>query len=246
MKWEAYGATDRGRVRRRNEDSLLVRPDAGVFAVADGMGGHAAGHVASAMAIRTIEAVVDNGLEPGADAGALLETLVAAVHDANRAILESAATDPARSGMGTTMTVLALMPDGDRCVLAHVGDSRAYLWRDRTLSQLTVDHTWVQRQVELGRLTPSQARVHPYSSMLTNALGVAEEDRVDGLERPTRPGDLYLLCTDGLSGVLEDEQLEMLLGEDRPLEGLAAELISATNEAGGPDNITVVLVRVTG
>lgn len=244
MRWEAQGQTDRGRVRRRNEDNLLVRSDVGVFAVADGMGGHAAGDVASALAVRTLDAALD-GRGPVHHPEALRDALVEATREANQRILSAAASDPAQRGMGTTMTVLGLAAEAGRYVLAHAGDSRAYLFRDGELSQLTVDHTWVQRQVDTGRLTRSQARVHPYSSMLTNALGVAEEDRVDGAVGVAQPGDLFLLCTDGLSGVLEDDQIRTVLAEDRTLDGLASELILATNEAGGPDNITVVLVRVT-
>lgn len=145
--------------------------------------------------------------------------------------------------MGTTLTVLSFMPSEGVRLIAHVGDSRAYLLRDDRLTQITTDHTWVQRQVELGKLTPSRARVHPYSSVLTHALG-SDDDRIDALEADARPGDLYLLCSDGLTAVLEDEAIAELLQPDAALATSAERLIEAANEGGGPDNITVVLVRV--
>ena len=147
-----------------------------------------------------------------------------------------------RSGIGRRFTVL---PDARTRVIAHVGDSRAYLLREGVLKQITTDHTWVQKQVELGKLSPRRARVHPYSSVLTHALGVPDEERIDTLMGEVREGDVYLLCTDGLTTVLEDDTIEDLLRTGPDLPSKARDLIDAANHAGGPDNITVVLIRAT-
>ena len=241
MKVEAHGATDVGRQRSRNEDQFLVSLERSLFAVADGMGGHAAGDIASRTAIETVDRLVDG---PPANAAARAAELVEATRAANVAILQDAEREPERAGMGTTLTLFTILPDERARLIVHVGDSRAYLLRDGVLSQLTTDHTWVQRQVDLGKLSPRRARIHPYSSVLTHALGVPDEERIDTLHGEIRDGDLYLLCTDGLTTVLEDDAIESVLLEGRDLRETANELIDAANESGGPDNITVVLVRV--
>jgi len=245
MRIEAHGASDTGRVRTRNEDSILVLPDAALFAVADGMGGHAAGDIASALAIATLEEAAGGAPAAGLPIEARLPALIEATHGANRAILAEAGRDPERSGMGTTMTALAVSVAEAAWAIAHVGDSRAYLLRDGRLEQLTTDHTWVQREVEEGRLTPSRARTHPWSNMLTHALGVADEERVDALTGELRVGDLFLLCTDGLTCMLEDGDVERLLDSGGSLAARADALIGAALDAGGIDNVTVVLVRVS-
>jgi len=241
MKVEAHGATDVGRQRSRNEDQFLVSLERSLFAVADGMGGHAAGDVASRTAIETVDRLVEG---PPASAAERATQLVEATRAANVAILEDAEREPERAGMGTTLTLFTILPQERSRLIVHVGDSRAYLLRDGVLSQLTTDHTWVQRQVELGKLSPRRARVHPYSSVLTHALGVPDEERIDTLQGEIREGDLYLLCTDGLTTVLEDDTIESVLLEGRDLPATALDLIDAANQSGGPDNITVVLVRV--
>ena len=241
MKVEAHGATDVGRQRSRNEDQFLVSLERSLFAVADGMGGHAAGDIASRTAIETVDRLVDG---PPANAAARAAELVEATRAANVAILQDAEREPERAGMGTTLTLFTILPDERARLIVHVGDSRAYLLRDGVLSQLTTDHTWVQRQVDLGKLSPRRARIHPYSSVLTHALGVPDEERIDTLHGEIRDGDLYLLCTDGLTTVLEDDAIKSVLLEGRDLRETANELIDAANESGGPDNITVVLVRV--
>lgn len=242
LAWQAAGASHVGRVRRQNEDALHVDARRGVFLVADGMGGHAAGDVASRTAIRTVDELV-SAAKGGVDPAERVEQLVEAARRANEAILSDAERVPERAGMGTTLTVFATLPGVATRAVVHVGDSRAYLLRDGTLTQLTTDHTWVQRQVELGKLSPRRARVHPYSSVLTNALGVPETDRIDTVVGDARPGDLYLLCTDGLTTVLEDDTIQSILSEDHDLAGWARELVDAANQAGGPDNVTVVLIR---
>ena len=243
MKLEAHGATDVGLERSRNEDRFLVSPERTLFAVADGMGGHAAGDVASRMAIETVDRLV--GVRGGGGIAERTAELVEATRAANAAILDEAAREPERSGMGTTLTIFTILPELSARLIVHVGDSRAYLLRDRKLTQLTTDHTWVQRQVELGKLSARRARVHPYSSVLTHALGVPEEERIDTLSGEVQEGDVYLLCTDGLTTALEDEAIEGLLLEGDDLQARADDLIAMANQAGGPDNITVVLIRAT-
>ena len=245
MKWEAHGATDVGRQRSRNEDGYLVSVERALFAVADGMGGHAAGDVASRTAIETVDRMIDGPPPAGQGRDHRIAQLVEAARAANTAILDDAAREPERAGMGTTLTVFGVLPEERSRLIVHVGDSRAYLLRGGALSQLTTDHTWVQRQVELGKLSPRRARVHPYSSVLTHALGVPEDERIDALSGEIEEGDLYLLCTDGLTTVLEDEAIESVLKSDADLASCARELIDAANQSGGPDNVTVVLVRFT-
>jgi serine/threonine protein phosphatase PrpC len=242
VRFEAAAATDRGLRRPENEDAYLVDTTRGLFCVADGMGGHAAGEVASRMAV---EALAREMARP--DAGAPLDArLRAAVVAANRAILEAADRDPALAGMGTTLTALALAQDNRSFTIAHVGDSRAYLYRQGELSQLTADHTWVQQQVDAGLLTPQEARGHPLGSMLTRAVGISEDPEVDIVRGDLEPGDLILLCSDGLTGMVDDDELAGILArDDLPLDDLARELATAANRNGGVDNITAILIRAT-
>lgn len=234
MSFPTFARTDRGRLRPKNEDAFLARPDVGLFVVADGMGGHAAGEVASALAVETMERLTDRA----PDAAALAD----AVRDANAAILGRTRENHELEGMGTTCTAL-LLRDG-RYAIAHVGDSRAYLLRDGALRRVTVDHTWVQQQVELGSLNEAQARHHPWSSMLTRALGTEQEVEVDVMEGDTAPGDVFLLCSDGLTAVLTDEDIADTLRAPTPLDNRGQALIDAALNGGGPDNITVVLAQV--
>lgn len=219
--------------------------DRALFAVADGMGGHAAGDVASRTAIETVDRMVGAPAPPGAVAERTAE-LVGATRAAHSAIMEDAGRDAERAGMGTTLTVFTFLPAEHSRLIVHVGDSRAYLLRAGRLDQLTRDHTWVQRQVDAGKLSARRARTHPYASVLTHALGVDDEERIDTLTGAVHEGDLYLLCTDGLTAALDDDVIEDILRGKESLDGLARQLIDAANEEGGPDNITLVLVRVTG
>ena len=247
MDFEFAGRTDRGKVRDRNEDALLMRPDRGLFAVADGMGGHAAGDVASRIAVDVLDDRTAGHLDDAAPPidGPFLADSIAAAHDA---ILRAAGADPDLEGMGTTLTVLRVDAAASGCVIAHVGDSRAYRLRDGRLQQVTRDQTWVQEQVDAGAMTAERARKHPFSAMLTCALGVADAELdVQTYDEPCRPGDLLLLCSDGLNARLSDDDIADILRGDDPspdLDDLAAALIDAANDAGGPDNITVALVRV--
>jgi PPM family protein phosphatase len=242
LNWSAHGLSDRGRQRPRNEDALLVAPESGICAVADGMGGHAAGDVASRLAVEALAAAFQRpaaGAEPGPDT--LTELLVEAFHAANQAILGHAAADLACHGMGTTMTVLAGLTGTPVVVLAHIGDSRAYRLREGRLEQLTRDHTWVQQQVDAGMLTPLQARHHRRASMLNRVLGTDAAAPADTAILDAEPGDLLLLCSDGLTAVLEDDDVRGILDVASPLQQRAEALIHLANERGGPDNITVVL-----
>lgn len=246
MKWMVSATTDRGLQRPTNEDAHRCRPEVGLFLVADGMGGHAAGEIASTMAADIVEHATVEALEAGPTAAPIETVLCGAIRQAHDAILDHAAREPEKSGMGTTLTALLLHAETATFHIAHVGDSRAYRLRSGRLSQLTTDHTWVQQQVELGRLTALEARTHPLSSVLTHALGASgpapEPDVVCG---DLAVDDLFLLCTDGLSGMIDDADLTALLDRPIPLETIAAQLIDAANLRGGVDNITVVLVRVT-
>lgn len=238
MTFTFAGHTDVGRVRARNEDALFLQPLRGIAAVADGMGGHAAGDVASRIAVDVLD---DRTRELGPDPRT---ALVDAVRTAHNAIIKAARADPELQGMGTTLTALRAHEE-DGCLIAHVGDSRAYRWRDDKLVQLTRDQTWVQEQVEAGTISRERARTHPFSSVLTGALGTEDQDfDVQVLEPVCEPGDTFLLCSDGLNARLTDpEILTVLQAHAHDLDAAAHALVDAANEAGGPDNITVALVR---
>jgi PPM family protein phosphatase len=239
MRLSSFAGTDVGRLRSGNEDSYFCGRT--VFAVADGLGGHQGGEVASAAAIEPLAALDGRELAKPAEAA---EVLAAAIREANAAIIDRAAGDPGLWGMGTTVTAAALA--GDRHLqLAHVGDSRAYLLRDGSLEQLTTDHTVVGELVRRGRLTPDQAAIHPERSILTRAVGLDPDvpvDTPDPLE--LHPGDQVLLCSDGLTETIPDPTIADLLTADPDGHATCRSLIDAANQAGGPDNITVVLLRV--
>ncbi len=234
----AGAATDVGRVRANNQDQLLVTAELELFAVADGMGGHAAGEVASLTAVEALKASyqVKGGTEG----------LVAAAHQANRSIFERARADPDLHGMGTTLVAVALVneDDEDRLAVVNVGDSRVYLLRDGQLEQLTTDHSLVQELVDDGQLTEQEATVHPQRHVLTRALGVDSEVNVDLLQVLPLKGDRLLLCSDGLSRELSDPQVASILRRLADPDDAARELVAAARNRGGNDNITVVIVDV--
>ena len=238
MRLSSFAVTDVGRTRAGNEDSYFCGRT--VFAVADGLGGHQGGEVASAAAVEPLAAL--DGRE-FAGAGEAAEALAAAIREGNAAILERAAGDPGLWGMGTTVTAAALA--GERHLqLAHVGDSRAYLLRDGSLEQLTTDHTVVGELVRRGRLTPEQAAIHPERSILTRAVGLDPRVPVDTPDPvELRDGDQVLLCSDGLTEAVDDDRIAELLSAGADGEAACRSLIDAANAAGGPDNITVVLLR---
>jgi serine/threonine protein phosphatase PrpC len=239
MRLSSFAGTDVGRARSGNEDSYFCGRT--VFAVADGLGGHQGGEVASAAAVEPLAALDGREFAELAEAA---EALTAAIREGNAAILDRAAGDPGLWGMGTTVTAAALADDR-HLQLAHVGDSRAYLLRDGSLDQLTTDHTVVAELVRRGRLTPAQAAIHPERSILTRAVGLDPRipvDTPDPLE--LRDGDQVLLCSDGLTEAVDDDQVAELLSSTPDGTAACQALIDAANAAGGPDNITVVLLRV--
>ena len=230
---EAVWRTDTGRQRRENEDSAFVK--APVFVVADGMGGAQAGEVASRIATETFE----QGL-PGS--GSPEERLAELVRDANQRIYDRSRADSGRAGMGTTLTA-AYLTDG-QLAIAHVGDSRAYLVRDGRLTRLTQDHSLVDELVRQGKLTEAQAAEHPQRSIITRALGPEPEVEVDTFSYPMQVGDVLLLCSDGLTSMVSEDRLGEILTSAPTLDQAADGLIEEANEAGGRDNITVVLCRI--
>lgn len=221
-------ASDIGQVREGNEDSYLVI--APLYAVADGMGGHRGGEVASNLALETVQTLFEQG------SGTLAEQ----VEQANRAVFDRSQKDRRVSGMGTTLT--AALIDGGRVHLAHVGDSRAYLFRAGELSLLTEDHTLVHKMVVEGEITEEEAETHPHRSILTRALGVDAAVQVDESDVEVAGGDRILLCSDGLTGMVSDEQIREILGRNPDPQPAVDELVKEANRAGGIDNITAVIL----
>ncbi|MBA2627040.1 MAG: Stp1/IreP family PP2C-type Ser/Thr phosphatase [Gemmatimonadales bacterium] len=240
MHFTCAARTDVGVVRSGNEDNYLMLAERGLFIVADGMGGHAAGEVASEMAVRIISRDVGSMRGLGeAEAG---ERLGTAIRAANDAIFSRTLAEHDKRGMGTTATVLVLQPR--RYLIGQVGDSRAYLLRQGTLLQLTKDHSYVQEQVDAGLLTPEQARVHPYSNVITRCVGAGLEVTADIYSGELETGDIVLLASDGLTGMLEDEQITRIMqGEGGP-QRWVDRLITEANRRGGLDNITAIVVRI--
>ena len=243
MKLDVHGVSDIGLRRSQNEDQLAwwISPDggqpAGVMVVADGMGGANAGEVASQLAVARI---LENVRALGPDAGPV--DLRHVIEDANRVVHEESLAHPERHGMGTTCTVVLLI---DRhAIVAHVGDSRAYLVRGSTIRQLTRDHSLVAQLVELRHLTPEQARVDPRRNVVTRSLGVGAQLEVDTVSIPLESGDTLLVSTDGLHGLIEDDELAAHAGA-ADLDQAVRSLVELARTRGGPDNITVALGRVT-
>lgn len=245
--------TDAGLRRSSNEDSHSSRPDIGLFIVADGMGGHVAGEVASRVAVESIAAFIQE--TAGADKNRTwpfpfephlsLEAnrLKAAFRLANRRIAATIADSQDLRGMATTASAILHGPTHS-CVV-HIGDSRVYRMRGGELTQLTHDHSWVEEQVRAGTLTPAAARQHPWRNVVTRALSGGDDPDIDVVEIDPLPGDRYLLCSDGLFGVVPDEQIGALVGDrSASLEDICGRLIDAANAAGGPDNITAMLLQV--
>ena len=233
MRIAAHTAeTDPGRRRRRNEDAYVVQPP--LFAVADGMGGPRAGEVASQLAAAAVK-------EAGDGSGA--ERVVAVIQAANRSIYQRSSEDEQTSGMGTTMTV-ALVEE-DTVTIGHVGDSRAYLARGGALEQLTDDHSLVAELVRGGKLSPEEAENHPQRSVITRALGTDPDVDVDVFNVEPQTGDVFLLCSDGLTTMLGDEAILRVIQEHGDIRPAAKALVRAANSAGGEDNITVVAFEIT-
>jgi serine/threonine protein phosphatase PrpC len=243
------GLTHVGRQRQHNEDSFLVENTARLFLVADGMGGHAAGEIASRIAVDSISEFIlhtkeDDGTWPHAyDEQFKRSTnrLMAAVRMANTRVLEAMRKDARLRGMGTT--VVAAIADGDVMSFAHVGDSRAYLIRDNALTRITNDHSWVFEQVQAGMLTEAEAEKHPLRNVITRALGGALQVNPDASEIQARPGDMFLLCSDGLTGMVPEDEILRIVTENADPVVACQKLIDDANERGGLDNITAILVK---
>jgi PPM family protein phosphatase len=252
MEVKAYGLTHVGRQRQHNEDSFLVADEAKLFLVADGMGGHAAGEIASRIAVDSISEFIvhtkeDDGTWPHAYDEHYTRTtnrLMAALRMANTRVLEAMRKDARLRGMGTT--VVACMADEGKMSVAHVGDSRVYMIRKGKISRITSDHSWVFEQVQAGMLTEAEAEKHPLRNVITRALGGALSVNPDASEIDSKPGDVYLLCSDGLTGMVpEEEILKLVTANADDLEKACRELVDMANEHGGIDNVTVILVQTT-
>jgi serine/threonine protein phosphatase PrpC len=239
------GLTDPGRVRNQNEDSIAQVPEAGLVVVADGMGGHQAGEVASKLAVDVITRhVIGTLAEAGTTGNGTFEAKMIgdAIQLANRAIFELARQQPEYAGMGSTVVVAVF--HGGKLWVGHVGDSRLYRFRDGLLEQVTLDHSVVQELVSRGLVTAEEARVSVNKNLVTRALGVDATVVPDVGEQALNDEDIYLLCSDGLNDVLADGDIEMMLIEyGRNLEAAARRMVDIANERGGPDNISVILVR---
>ncbi|MBX3728812.1 MAG: Stp1/IreP family PP2C-type Ser/Thr phosphatase [Candidatus Sumerlaeia bacterium] len=254
IRIQAAGLSDRGLKRGHNEDSLSVVPDIGLYIVADGMGGHNAGEVASRQAIESIVEFVRTSTasdvtwpfpaEPGLSE--LENTLVSGIKVANRDVCNLSLEHAEYSGMGTTLVALLIDPGTNRLAIAHVGDSRCYLLREGEIEQLTLDHSWVSEQLQKKIITAEEAKNHRWKNVITRALGNKLDVEVDVQSRALRTGDTYLLCSDGLSGMVDDAAMRAILLKHPDLETAVRELIQAANANGGLDNISVILVRFLG
>lgn len=240
-RWAGVGLTDRGLVREANEDASLVLNDLGLWIVADGMGGHPGGDVASRLAVEaTADYVRRHASAPSAEAGDLL---LRAIRHANERVRGEVRVRPELETMGTTIVVLHVGENPEpRATLAHVGDSRAYLVRDGCLQPLTTDHSYVEERIREGLLTREEARRHPYRHMLSRAVGIEPGVEPEVTSLSLRPEDLILLCTDGLTKMIEDEEILALLGKAASQEEACRLLVEAANRRGGADNTTVVVV----
>jgi protein phosphatase len=250
---EAYGRTDVGRRRKINEDSFLVSPETSLYAVCDGMGGHNAGEVASKMAIETISAFVERSAVEkeitwpwGLDANVSFEAnrLKTAIRLANARVYQAADNREELTGMGTTVVAVLVSPG--LVTIGSAGDSRCYRVRDGELSQLTRDDSWVSAALGEGILNSDDVEHHPLRNVITKAVGARDTIDLDVVEHELKPGDLLMLCSDGLHGMINDQEIKRLLVPvPESLEEASARLIDAANEAGGRDNVSVVLLRRT-
>lgn len=250
MKLEAYARTDTGPVRENNEDNFLVDEDGGLFVVADGMGGHAAGEVASRVAVDTLRELLQGNVDPDETrldrnvqdpADELRERLRYAMNQASARIRREAQLHPQYGGMGTTLCVLLI--EAGQAHLAHVGDSRVYLLRDGQITRLTRDHTVVQQEIDAGRLTPAMARQVPHRNYLTQSVGYHGPVEPDTSTRALEPGDIFLLCSDGLTDPLDDDAIAAICART-DIADMAETLVQEALSAGGEDNVTVVVVAV--
>lgn len=253
------GRSDIGQIRRRNEDSFAVLPGLGVAVVADGMGGHPGGDVASRIAADACSRFLGDAVEAGSSGDGFVErfhhVMVRAIGQAHEQIREQGEVEPHLEGMGTTLTAMVVHPESRAWIIGHVGDSRVYRFRQGSLVQLTRDDTWIQERIDQGEMQPETARLSPYAHLLTQCVGLEDVPTPQLLDGAGEPGDLYLLCTDGLVGMLDDGRIADILGDDGATEDAGAShrgseegrleaLVEAANRAGGHDNITAALVRI--
>nr|MDP2191745.1 Stp1/IreP family PP2C-type Ser/Thr phosphatase [Rhodoferax sp.] len=245
MNYTFCAQTDPGRVRENNEDSVAFDEATHVGVLADGMGGYNAGEVASGMATAFIKSELVQWLsETGqqADVGQVRRAIEICVANANRSIFNAANANPQYSGMGTTLVVAVFQ--GAWLMLGHIGDSRCYRWRGNELLQITSDHSLLQEQIDAGWLTPEQAAASPNKNLLTRALGVGNAVLLELKAHQLEAGDIYLMCSDGLSDMMEDAAMARILQNGSSLAQMAQELVFRANENGGRDNITVLLTQV--
>jgi len=244
MRVLASARSDVGKARATNEDFFAIEADHDLYLVADGMGGHGNGEVASRLATLSVCETIADGTKSGwrrkAGVDVTGDRLRKALEDANRAVFRAVEDDQALTGMGATMVAMICLDD--EAVVAHVGDSRVYRFRNGGIEQLTEDHTWVGQQVAAGELSREEARNHPFRNVVTRALGGEAALEVELGRHSLRSGDVCLLCTDGLTTVLDDDEIKAIVVEGGPLEATCSSLIDAANERGGPDNVTVMLV----
>lgn len=247
MHYTFCAQTDPGRVRDNNEDAVAFDEATRLAVLADGMGGYNAGEIASGMATAFIKSELARWLaEAGsqAHAGQVRRAIEICVDNANRSVFNASHAHPQYSGMGTTLVVGVFQ--GATLMLGHIGDSRCYRWRGHELVQITRDHSLLQEQIDAGLLTPAQAATSPNRNLVTRALGVEEAVMLELNEHQVEAGDLYLMCSDGLSDMMEDSVIAEILQKGASLAQMADELVAVANENGGRDNITVLLAQVTG
>ena len=244
MMYEICALTDQGLVRKNNEDVVAFDQQTALCLLADGMGGYNAGEVASAMAVTSLTEQLNSWLINAGHLAPIKELrrmMKTCVQSANQAIFEAGCNNPCHHGMGTTLVAGVFMDH--RLVLGHVGDSRGYRLRRKTLLQITKDHSMLQEQLDAGLVTPEQARVSPHRNLITRALGMESLVQVDINEHRVEPGDLYLMCSDGLSDMVEQDVITDVLNASSTLANKAQALVQAANDSGGRDNISVLLVQ---
>ena len=251
MKYDFFGLTDVGKKRSHNEDAFIYDEEHGLAVVADGMGGHAAGEIASGIAVEVIhdfvktmdkEGEVTWPFEYNNEFSYEANLLITAINLANDKILQKVDENNRLKGMGTTVVVGLFK--GDMVTIAHIGDSRAYYFKENRLNLITEDHSWVNEQIKKGIISEEQAREHPFKNVVTQALGSGEKLLVDIDEVKVEKGDIFLFCSDGVNSMLSFEQMqELFVNYSRNIEELGRKLIEGANKAGGDDNITVILVK---
>ncbi|MCP4869957.1 MAG: Stp1/IreP family PP2C-type Ser/Thr phosphatase [Proteobacteria bacterium] len=248
MRITSAGITNVGMKRQNNEDNYLINDEVGIYVCCDGMGGHAGGEYASQIAVTTVEEVLANIRDEGGDGSddvtddqITQEKIKYAIRLAGKRIFERAQANPEYRGMGTTAVIL-LFRNG-MAYLAHVGDSRGYLIRGGEITQRTEDHSWVNEQIKAGLITPETAKHHRFRNIITRSLGFQEEVEIDTQVLRAEPGDLYLLCSDGLSNLIDEDEMRDLLVE-KSFQLVARDLVDLANARGGDDNITCVIARV--